>query len=176
MYKSDEEEMFSWWLDELCKHNFVESYTYEPEPIHLSIKVERKVEIPLKTKIKDDTQFVLHPHKYTFDFLIQWREEALNRFVTIFESTKKNNTSLYCDRNLQSYIEIKPGFDYKNMTREVMINIKWVYDKHGIYINLVKPPVFFKDSFTPMKLLFTKTGKPKKLKHKILTIQEFLSK
>jgi hypothetical protein len=166
-YKSNEEYFFSLWLDELKANGYIERYEYEPEAIPLSSKLCRN--------IGKKEQFVLHPHEYTYDFMIKWEPKAIGIFATIFESDVKSNTPLYCDVFLTSAIEIKPEFDFKNMTREVMINIKWAYDKHGIYINLVKPPSFFKKSFTPAQFLSTKTKKPRKIKYTpILTLEEYV--
>jgi len=166
-YKSNEEYFFSLWLDELKSNGYIKSYEYEPDAIPLSSKVSRS--------LQKKEQFVLHPHEYTYDFLIKWDKSAIGIFATIFESDVKSLTPLYCDVNLVSAIEIKPEFDYKNMTREVMINIKWVWEKYNIYINLVKTPSFFKKSFTPAQFLLTKTKKPRVIKYKpVLTLQEYV--
>ena len=166
-YKSNEEYYFSLWLDELKANGYIKRYEYEPEAIPLSSKLCRN--------IGKKEQFVLHPHEYTYDFIIKWDKSAIWIFATVFESDVKSTTPLYCDTNLTSVIEIKPEFDYKNMTREVMINIKWVWEKYNIYINLVKPPSFFKKSFTPAQFLLTKTNKPRTIKYKpILTLQEYV--
>ena len=171
-YKSKEEEFFALWLDELCKHGFIVEYVYEPKPIILSDKVERSVNV----KGKLATQFVLHPHEYTYDFEILWETKAIGIFATQFEVEQKSQTPLYCDAQYVSYIEIKPEFDFKNMTREVMINLKWVYEKHKIFVNLVKIPSFFKKSFTPYKFLQNKNGTMKKIKYTpILKFAQFLS-
>ena len=172
-YKSDEEFAFAMWLEQLKAYGYVLSYTYEPSAIQLSEKVERMV----KVKNKVLTQFVMHPHEYTYDFEVKWNVNALGVFVTVFGSDTKCATCLYCDNNLVSKIEIKPTFDYKNMTREVTINIKWVFEKYGYIINLVKIPDFFSKSFTPDEYYITKTGKAKKLKHKVvITLEEYLDK
>lgn len=166
-YKSNEEYYFSLWLDELKANGYIERYEYEPEAIPLSYRVSRD--------LGKKEQFVLHPHEYTYDFMIKWNKSAIGIFATIFESDVKSDTPLYCDSTLTSAIEIKPEFDYKNMTREVMINIKWVWEKYNIYINLVKPPSFFKKSFTPAQFLLTKTKKTRTIKYKpILTLQEYV--
>jgi hypothetical protein len=75
-----------------------------------------------------------------------------------------------------SYIEVKPSFDFKNMTRLVKINQKWVFEKHHIYINIVVPEHLFNRTFTPLKYFTTdKSGKPRKIKYKNkITLQEYL--
>ena len=52
----------------------------------------------------------------------------------------------------------------------------WIYDKWKLYINKCIPEQLFKDTFTPKRFLFTdKTGKPRKIKHKIVLINSPIS-
>jgi hypothetical protein len=75
----------------------------------------------------------------------------------------------------RTYIEVKPSYDFGNMTRLATINIKWVYQKYGIYINIAKPKELFAKSFAPNKFLITSTGKARKLDYKPRTLYEYLS-
>ena len=60
------------------------------------------------------------------------------------------------------------------MTRLVKINIKWVFHNEGKLVQMVIPEKVFTHTFTPLGCLTTTTGKPRKIKHKVVLIDEFL--
>ena len=73
-----------------------------------------------------------------------------------------------------SFIENKPEFDFANMTRLVGLNIKWMWQNYGIFVQLVKNRELFEETFTPKAILKTKTGKVRVFKHKVRTLEEYL--
>jgi len=64
------------------------------------------------------------------------------------------------------------------MTRLAKINIKWVWDKYGVFVNIIIPEKHFDKTFTPKRFLTTdKSGKPRKIKYKnIKSLKQFIEK
>jgi len=177
-FDSDEEFYFSWYCEELVENGYAFSWGIEKNTFNLTnglsisyIKEMKRVEN------KQMKQVILKPSEYTPDFTINWNEKALGVFTSKLYSGNKITTPFICDRNLTSIIEIKGEWDNNNMTRLAINNIKFLYDKHGIYTNLIKVPSIFKNTFTPTKYLTTnKSGKPRKIKYnKVLTLNQFTS-
>jgi len=160
MYKSKEELYFSWYLDELLAKGYIESYVYEPEtfPLTDGLKLSYEVEVIGKkkttTKIKEKT--ILEPSTYTVDFKVTWLPKAIGILVSEFNNYK--GTYYLCNDKI-SYIEIKGNYDSNNMSRLARSNIKFLYHNTKIYVNLVKVPDVFKNTFTPEKYLFTDKNK-----------------
>lgn len=75
-----------------------------------------------------------------------------------------------------SYIEVKPIFDMNNMTRDFKVKQKIIFNNKQRYIQLVKIPAFFEKSFTPLRYLMqdVMNSRPRKIKHKVILIDEFL--
>jgi hypothetical protein len=65
-------------------------------------------------------------------------------------------------------------FDQNNMERLFKVNQKWMWQKHGIFVNLIKPQELFQKTFTPAEYLRTPTGKPRKLNFKPRNLFDFL--
>lgn len=161
---SDEEVHFCWWLSELYESGYIDKYE-RAETYELSMPVKRKYLKQLKTKLKNMEQHVMHGASYTPDFKITWNESALDKFVTYIHSSKISHTVFYCDEKLETIVEIKGMFDRNNMIRLATTNIKWVFEKHNVLIELVKIPKLFKDTFCPKRYLETnKSNKKRSLK------------
>ena len=180
---------FSYWTDQLIKEGYIEKVILQPEPYKLSSKVVRKFIKPMKRIAdKEVYQTVLREHIYTADVLIIWNKKAEGIFYITEKSKFKilphhlfANYQGYRNRNVYATtIELKPSFDHQNMTRLASLNIKWVYDKHGHIIEMVKIPAFFKKTFTPDRYLTTDRShatrklkyKPRRLAEHIKSIQE----
>jgi len=65
-------------------------------------------------------------------------------------------------------------WDQNNMERLFKVNQKWMWQKHGVYVNLVKPQDLFQRTFTPKEYLRTPSGKPRKLNWKPKSLFDFL--
>lgn len=173
-YKSNDELLFSFYLDELKQKGFVLDYTYEPKPFilytgkQLTIVKNNKSQSK-KTKVVKSKLF---PELiYTTDFKIKWNTEKSNNIFTYNDNTVIDDIlPFFYEQNGISYVEIKPIYDRNNMTRHVKIKIAWVYDKYGIYVNLITPEVLFKKSFYPNSFFYTKHGKLRKKKSKTNSI------
>ena len=182
---SFEELYMSWYLEELKQAGFVDSYQYTPKTFSLSEQVQYTQVEELITKTKQSERTFMQGHSYTPDYLIKWSTRAYNVFAkTINATVKKKHEKVFFWSNftdtgytlsLYTYIDVKPVFDMQNMTRQFIINQKWLYDKHGIYCQKVIPEHLFKKTFTPERYLKTnKSGRDRKLKFEPVTLNEFL--
>ena len=162
---------FLYYIEELIEAGYVKNVargnTYE-----LSTKLVNPYTIALKTKSKEYLQTILQPHEYSYDFTVEWTELGLKYFCNK-SNTKWENYFFITSKSI-SYIECKPEFDYNNMTRLVTLNVKWMWQKYGMFIQVVKNEQLFKETFTPKILLTTKTGIARKLKYKAKTLEEYI--
>ena len=168
-FDSKEELYFSFWLEELEQAGYINSWN-NAKTYQLGEKIVNKYTEQLKTKSKEKEQTILNGCEYTPDFEINWNEKANNLFYTHITNGIKTNLDLLITdgENISintSIVEIKANFDNNNMTRLNGINRKWMYQKYSVFVNLVKVPDIFKDTFTPKKYLVTDTGKQIRLIH-----------
>lgn len=185
-FLSKEELYFSWYLEELQKAGYIDNWG-EAKTYQLGEKVIIRYEEQLKTKTKEKEQTILNGCEYTPDFQIHWNIKAENIFkhyplqfgdgigtFTELIARKKIETP-FIIMGLPCLVEIKPNFDQNNMTRLNTINRKWMYQKYGIFVNLVKVPDIFKDTFTPKKFLLTDSGKQNRIIHfNTRTLEEYV--
>ena len=152
-FDSNEEIYFSWWLNELKALGYIKEIIHQPEAYPLSSQVNSEYFEPYKKKEggKYVSEEILPPHVYTPDVKVIWDESAIGLFTTplLSEARKKKNRSfqtIICQQEFKwkedpkdpyySMIEVKPSFDQNNMTRLAKINIKWVWEKHGDFVNI----------------------------------------
>ena len=159
-FDSKEELYFSWYLNELRNAGYIDkwdkfenvdvAYPLTEGLTHKYIKPMKRVE----DKILE--QVILNPSSYTPDFKIWWTPKARGIFVTDLNwgITIKINTPFICQDGI-SIIETKGNHDNNNMTRLANNNIKFVYQKFGVFINMIKVPTIFKNTFTPNRYLLT---------------------
>jgi len=178
-YDSKEEIWFAWYLDELNAAGYIDFYRYQPSLFELSDSVKYPVDIQLKTKIKTVYKTLLQPHSYQCDFKIVWSAAAKNVFFTA-NGNKKDFPFIardVLDLEFRSHVDIKPAHDLYNMTREFIINQKWVYQVHGVYVQKIVPAKLFKSTFTPERYYFTdKSLKPRKLAFQPVCLKAFKGK
>jgi hypothetical protein len=136
-FDSHEEREFFYWLEEAQELGLVESFVYQPPSFELCGTVTMDIEVPLKTKTKVISKTVLRPHSYTADYLIYPRQP-----LKLLGDTPH-------------YVDIKGGFDLYHNEREFSINQKWMWCKHGVYINKVVPKVWFAQYWVPDKARYT---------------------
>ena len=180
-FKSDEEKYFAWYLDELSKVEIVKRWMYESHTFTLSKSKTYPILRQLKTKARIDQLSLMDEHVYTPDFLIEWNENALNKFVRIIQD---ETCPVKCpffavrgkqDNKLYTFIEIKPNFDQHGMERLFRINQKWMYDKYDLFIQLIKPLKLFERTFTPERFLkCDKVDRLRKIDFKIKSLNEYL--
>lgn len=170
------EELYAYYFfEELKEKGYVEEIKAQPSSFHLSERVTNCYSEELKSgKKKFKEEVLLNGHVYTADFKVIWTEKALGVFFDQINKGGKMKVgakmNLFVAKDILgeyiSYFEVKPSYDQNNMTRLAMINIKWVWDSHKIFINLFTPENVFPLFFTPKKYLFTnKSGAKRKIKY-----------
>jgi len=175
---SQEEIMTIMYIEELIEAGYVKKLE-RAESIRLSERLENKytqvVEMKTKTKEVEKNQVLLEEHIYTPEFKITWSQAGSELFVdSLVGSTGKLNKPFIKVYGYDTFIEVKPEFDQNSMERLFKINQKWVWDKHGVYINLVKPLKLFEKTFVPKKYLLTATGKPRVIHIPIRSLEDYL--
>lgn len=192
-FDSWEEQYIEWYLQELREAGHILKYEYQPETFLLSPVQKYSEVVTLKTKTRVDEHSILQPHSYTPDYRIFWNSSAIGIFCKVL-SEKSINECLKVDKSVNgnhkkakfwsqlhktgipvSVIDVKPVFDMQNMTRQFVINQKWLYDKYDVYCQKVIHEDLFAKTFCPFR--FTKTNKSmcdRKLKFKPVSLFEFL--
>jgi len=178
--QSMEELYFVWWLCDLKDEGYVEDAWYESDAFVLGKGYTKKYSKKMKTKVKVEDESVLPQTVYTPDFKIKWTEKARGIFyhdlVSDCKITHGRKPKYSIGADLVSYVEIKPNFDFNNMTRYVKIKINWLFQATGVYVNLVKVPQIFKDTFVPDRYFLTdEAKKTRQIKFKTKRIGEFVS-
>jgi len=181
-FDSKEELYFSWYLNQLRNQGYIDSWdkfenVNDPYPLTEGL-VWDYVKPMKRVEDKQLEQVILAPSSYTPDFKIWWNPKARGIFVTDLNigSTEKIATPFISQDSI-SIIETKGNHDNNNMTRLAINNIKFVYQKFGVFINMVKVPTIFKNTFTPDRYLLTdKTLKPRTLHYGPRTLSEFTNK
>lgn len=173
-YESDQELWFLWWACELMDRDFIISIS-RADSYNLTGKINYKYTKATKKGIELKEKVLFNPHSYNPDYNIMWNNTAENIFYWHVESDiRKDKMIIAQDYIPRSIIEVKPDFDQHNMEREARINIKWVYKEYEDIISVVKPKKLFEETFTPMEYIITKTGKERKIKWKVKTVDDYI--
>ena len=183
---SKDELYFSWWCDDLIKAEIL--YQYEKSQ---NIKLFNGVyneytqikELKTKTKEIEKEQCLIEVHSYTPDYDLYFRDEHeyVTKFISWLNTGLKIETPFICTTGKDVIsiviVEIKPIFDQSNMTRLFKVNQKWVYEKTGLFVNLIEYSKLFRDTFTPSLFLLTDSGKQQRMinKWEVRTLEEFLN-
>lgn len=171
-YDSLEEMAFLQWAFELKTGGYIKTIK-RADSYLLSSGVQNNYAQQLVTKSKPMQQTLLQGHSYTPEFQILWDKKGYEKLLWDMRCNKKLCNHLIAHDGV-TYIEIKPMFDQNNMERLFKLNQKWMWDKHNIFINLVKCPELFEATFTPIEYLTTRTGKKRLIKWKIRSMSNFL--
>ena len=193
-YDSKEELFFSWFIDELIKAGYISSYKYHPKPFLLSEKANYSYLKVLKTKSNDVSGFLLNPHSYQADFLINWTKKA--HYIFYVELNERKNISLFpfiahTDFGTAwSVVDIKGTFSgpHNNSAISFPLDQKWVYQKYKIYVQKIipapavdktgkvkNPSAIFYRTFTPKQYLLTDVSKKaRKIKYTVRTLEEYI--
>jgi len=174
-FDSNEEKYIDWYLQTLVNYGYVDEYSFQDCSFSLSDKVTYDWIKPMKrVEDKHMETTILHPHIYTPDVVVTWNKNAEFLFYQNLEGNEKI-TAPFVAQNDESIWEIKGSFDFQNMTRLAMLNVKWVMKEYNKYIQIISPNKIFNKTFTPERYLLTdKSFKPRKLKYKnVRTIEQF---
>lgn len=174
---------FMWFCEELVNNGFIEQF-HKSKTYNLFEGLKNTFIKEMKTKNKEVEETLLHPHNYTPDWEIIWENKAKNIFFTELGEKKEKafisqiiNPIIFselCYNN--SIIEIKPSYDFQNMSRLSVINVKWMMDKYNLFINQIQTDKLFKSTFTPKRYIKTDSGMANRTINKWLpkTLEQFL--
>lgn len=196
IFKSQVEEYFSYYLEELQEAGYVREWSYESDTFVLSESISKPYLQQGKYKVLEKTEHLLHKASITADFTIVWTDKAENIFY--LNRNKPINCSVkdipFRITNIDpptSYIEIK-GSHEANTSSSISFPYKqkWLYDKEGIFIQKIKPfayksksGILFQSTFTPKKVIsiekYTRNCKfgrkdESKLKYNYKILNQFL--
>lgn len=151
---SDEEVFVAMWLQELLEAGLVKRWSKMELPYHMTEGLKRNYikETQLKTKVKreEKVQTLLRPSEYTPDFVVNFTEAGIEKFVGLLEPANVFRPGMLFYKNTPGVvIEVKPEFDQNNMERLFVLNQKFLWDKEKIFVNLVEPVALFKKTFIP---------------------------
>lgn len=191
---SFEEYLTNLYLEELEEKGILCEIEYQPKPFTLTDSYEKSFfKINKKgKKIKYKKQNLLNKHIYTPDFKVMFDmiSNGVNKLFQNIQNYEINLDIPFIGKDLFSkgevYIEVKSNFDSQNMTRMFTSHIQpQVFEKHAVYVNLVKPFDLFKQTFIPSKAMeFMYYKKPtinnkvgdKKFNFEYKTFNQFLNK
>jgi hypothetical protein len=171
---SPEEVYFLMWAFELVDRGYIQSIKRAD-----SIELFEPVKIPyrkvLKTKVVDTVQHLFNDKVYTPDFRLEFTPIGLYKLVDLIYDKNKLTKVFVSNETNHVLVEVKPDYDQNGKTAVFSILQKWTWQKVGKYVNLCKVPSLFAETFTPQEYMLTaKTKKPKKIKHKVLTCDQWL--
>jgi len=183
---SKEEEYMKIYFEELLEAGIISKIIYQPTPFSLFGKITYMLEKKLKTKSNFISKTLINDHIYTSDFKVIWNKE-----IPVSSKFHRDMMDVPCElppflsHNNECWIEVKSWWDNNNMTRLFTSRTQpWVYQKFGIYVNLIKVPDIFKETFIPTKILddfYYKVGGKKfnkgdkKYKFEYRTLNEYLN-
>ena len=192
-YKSKEELYFSFYLEELKEAGYVKSWGYEVSKFQLTEPYSRSYLKQLKTKVKEEEEFLLHGSSITADFTINWRTKADGIFVLddgeAVLKVKDIPFRFQNELSFKSQIEVKAINESKTSSSySFPYKQKFCLYLHNVFIQKIKPfdpekKCLFSDTFVPDKVLQcekykrdSKHGKKgeSKIKYKIKTLEEFV--
>lgn len=184
-----EEYYIGHYLNELKVKGFVKEIIFQPESFILFEGLSKKFykNKQLKKEIKrvySKKQYLINPHVYTADFKVIWEKGFENRLLHIWQQRNPLNTDLFFisnGKNNISYLEVKPSYDQNGKTQMFRSYVQpQIWEKYGIYVQIIKPLELFKNTFIPEFILedfYYKIGKKKgnkKEKWEYKTLNEFL--
>jgi len=179
IYDSDEEEWFSWWVQELVNIGVIVSHQYHPSSFPLTTKhvIPYTKRTQMKTKLKEETKdmIVLNPMVYTPDWRIKFspmfmlKGFASGLIADIGTKTVIGNEPLIVTTNGWWTVDVKGVATKYDDGRYFTAMQKITYDKHGIYVQRLelsnKLSSIFERTFTPRLFLKTPTKKVRTLKY-----------
>jgi hypothetical protein len=163
------------WLEELKQRGYILDY-YRAESFTLteSVKLTYK-----DSKGREKTQHLMHGSVYTPEFEVIWNPRKAEELVYIMGSDAKNVKPLIGHKKktgeIYTILECKPDVDRNGSTRLWGQNMKVVYARYGIYVNLIQPSKFFERTFLPASYQRTPTGMERKIKFEYLLVDEYLT-
>ena len=165
VFKSNLEYQFCLYLEQLQKAGFIKEFGYETVKFDLSPSVYSYYLKQLKTKVKEEAEFLMRENTYQPDFPIKWLEKAKNLFyldrnvpitckVIDIPFRLAKDSIIVGEENLTTYAEVKPKFEGKlKSSTEFMLIQKQLWQDKGIFVQKIQPEILFKKTFVPDKLI-----------------------
>lgn len=179
--ESDEEVLTLMWFHELMEEGYIQRVERADTYILSAGLVNNYVQqIQMKSKVKEVTkkQVLLNGHVYTPEFKVVWNRweyiVSMGRGFAKIDELFIGKLEGDIDDNVTTYMEVKPAWDQNGMERLFKINQKWMWDKYGIFVNLIHPHKLFESTFTPYEYLTTATGKERKINWQVRSADEWL--
>jgi hypothetical protein len=167
IFKSNIEEYFSYYLEELKDRGFIKEWFYEKDTFDLSESISKVYLEAGKKKSLKKSENLMHKASITADFTIIWDNSAenifyLNREKPISVKIKRIPFRLsYNDYKLESLVETKGSFESTTSSSiSFPYKQKWLYFISRIFIQKVRPfknsiqsDILFQNTFTPKKVI-----------------------
>lgn len=189
LYNGNEYESFCelsllYFAEELIKAGYATRVERSPS-YSLCDPVQSSYAVQLKRGSKQETQTISQGVTYTPDYDIYFTGKALGVFCWELGSGKKWDKNLLVAHRviwkdggepslLKACCEVKPDFSRNSTTPKSVQSMKWLYQRHGVFVNLFRPNRIFEGLFLPDKYLMTERGTKRILKFKPKTLQEYL--
>ena len=170
-YKSKEEIYFVWYLTELKKADFIDSFK-TPEPLTLLHSVTIDILTEKNGKRKSKTKHLLNDITYKADFEIVWHNGADGNYVDVLQKPPvsiwkdcpfiANRRIVLPESNVEyvSLVDVKGSFKGMHNNSAVTFPIvrKLLWANTGWYVNMIIPADLFKKTFTPIRYFYTDSG------------------
>lgn len=149
-FDSKEEIYFYWWLAELKEKGYIKNIT-------------KAATVMLEYPLVSCGHELLPGIEYTADYYFEIIKDSdyfqdINS-IRISPKARKNKALIYqidkATGKKVCIVEVKGNFDNRDKTREVNIKRKWVHSKFDIFVELVKIPKLFEQTFLPRRYLKT---------------------
>lgn len=192
MVDSWEEWWFVCYLKELKEAGVIEDADKNTEPLDLSNPVRHTFTKYLKTKTKVELRHLVDPYNYTHDFNIKWNHEWKDKIFSIINAGKQYGKIkcpflTFSGKYMASMIEVKADFTQADNLWKTNLKRAWLFEMRQMYVQLVKIPKLFQETFTPKAymdyMVYKRPNKNKgikagdsRLKYKVLTCEEYLDK
>lgn len=191
VFKSELEYQLCLYLEQLQEAGFIKEFGYETVKLDISPSVYENYLTQLKTKVRQDSEFLMRENTYQPDFVVVWEECSKNLFyldrevpITCKVTDIPFRLAFHTNTNLTSFLECKPLFEGNlNSSKEFTIIQKWLYQDKGVFVQKIKPENLFKETFVPDKLIVSNvyqkqskfgTRGSSKYKFKVRTLEEYL--
>jgi DNA modification methylase len=168
------------WLFTLKKEGYVDSITRCPGWL-LSDAVIHNYYQAMKRGSKPMQQTLMQGHSYTGDYMVVFTKKAIDKFIWVKGSPVKFERNLLVAHQTEhldqyvTYLEVKPDFSFQGKTEKAINDIKWVYQKFGIWVNLFKPNQRFSLTFCPDEYKITERGRARKLPFTPRSLKQYIN-
>lgn len=176
-YESFCELSLLFFAEELKKSGFLERVERSDSYLLSSGTINTYVE-KLKKGSRSVDQTIQKGVTYTPDFDLYFKDIAIGKFIWVLGSSIKYDKNLLVAQKVGDLykvcVEVKPDFQRNSTTPKSVQSMKWLFQRHGIFVNLFRPNDIFEKLFTPNKYLLTERGTMRKLKFLPKTIEGYL--